>query len=247
MNRMDLQKYGFGIENQQLSDHVSMVSNSLVDNGRSHLPPIEEVYPNTDGRYFCESNYQPLLESLPGTIVIQVADDDYQGDSRVLYKNGDEYGILIFGWGSCSGCDSLQACESLEEISELRDSLDQSIVWRSASELYEYVTAKDWELDWAWHADETKEFVEQSTQYLANEVSLEPIEEDEFVNASISSERAQEQPTSVVEESRESEYLNSESLVSEIQGRDWDLENTKDRTQLLALSMLLTTTLKKDQ
>lgn len=62
---------------------------------------------------YCEgpSSYQPIMDSF-GNIILQVDDNDYQGDSRLLYREDDRIGFLQFGWGSCSGCDSLQACHS---------------------------------------------------------------------------------------------------------------------------------------
>ncbi len=83
-----------------------------------------EIY--ADYSYF--GDYQPMLDSF-GEILIQEDDDDYQGDSYVLYKDGSRYGLLIFGWGSCSGCDALQACNSIKEVQELMDSLYSDIEW----------------------------------------------------------------------------------------------------------------------
>jgi len=60
-------------------------------------------------------DYTPLI-SYFGHIILRVDDTDYQGDSRVLYEEGERYGYLNFGWGSCSGCDSLQACDTASEV-----------------------------------------------------------------------------------------------------------------------------------
>jgi hypothetical protein len=124
--------------------------------------PIKEVYPecNTEWGFREAYDYDPLLKSFGYDILMKVDDDDYQGDSRILFKHGKKYGLLIFGWGSCSGCDALQACESYEEISDLRDLLYDQIVWRnSAKELREYIDKKDWEGHFAWRMKETRDFV----------------------------------------------------------------------------------------
>jgi hypothetical protein len=121
---------------------------------------IAELYEN-DSDYFCAYNYQPLLESFEYEIVLQVDDSDYQGDSRVLFKNGDLYGYLNFGWGSCSGCDALQACNNIKEVEELRDTLHNSIHWDTKENMLDYFQSKDWELEYSWHVKETREFVEQ--------------------------------------------------------------------------------------
>jgi len=75
-----------------------------------------------------ESDYQPIVDMF-GDVIIQVEDEDYQGDTWVLYKRGTRYGRLEFGWGSCSGCDVLQACGSLDEIDQLINELYNSIEW----------------------------------------------------------------------------------------------------------------------
>jgi thioredoxin-related protein len=126
---------------------------------------IKEVYP------YCESNdeyswfdspydYTPMLDSFGFEKLLQVDDSDYQGDSRVLYKDDNRYGILIFGWGSCSGCDALQGCESFKELEDLQKELFDQIKWfESKEELLKYLTTHDWEGDYCWHAEETRDFV----------------------------------------------------------------------------------------
>lgn len=54
-------------------------------------------------------DYKPIVNSF-GKIIIQVNDGDYQEDSYILLEDDGRYGYLSFGWGSCSGCDALQAC-----------------------------------------------------------------------------------------------------------------------------------------
>lgn len=131
--------------------------------------PIREVYPDAvrilpDGSsYWCtEGDYEPLLRSFGYETLLQVDDDDYQGDSRVLFRDGDRFGILIFGWGSCSGCDQLKACENYKEIDELRDDLHDCIIWGTAAETLDYLRNHDWEGEFCWHAEETRKFVEQA-------------------------------------------------------------------------------------
>jgi hypothetical protein len=124
----------------------------------------KEIYPEYEGGYG-PSSYQPMLDSF-GDILLQVDDDDYSGDSRVLYKKGDEYGFLIFGWGSCSGCDSLQGVNSHEELQYLIDGLESSIEWfKSLEHLKTRFKTKDWEGTWSYHSDTGKYFVQQVLVY----------------------------------------------------------------------------------
>jgi hypothetical protein len=137
------------------------------------MKTIEELYPdlvdNDDGYFWSTGNYQPMLESF-GKIELQVDDKDYQGDSRLIYSDdNNRYGLLIFGWGSCSGCDALQACNNLQDIEQLRQRLSNSVKWYDTSqELLAYINEKDWELDYCWHAEETRDFVEKAKAMLAD-------------------------------------------------------------------------------
>jgi len=125
---------------------------------KNNLDLVKAIYPNFR-RY--EANYNPLIESF-GTVLLQVDDDSYQGDSRVLLRRGDEYGILIFGWGSCTGCDALQGCNSYEDLEELRASLEADIKWMSARRLLSYIRKHDWAGDFSAINPLTKQFVQDA-------------------------------------------------------------------------------------
>jgi hypothetical protein len=113
---------------------------------------IEEVYPSeedTERNYFY--GYNPLLESFNYDIILKVDEYDYQGDSIVIFYNNEnnKYGYLIFGWGSCSGCDSLQACNSYQEVEELRIDIHNRIIWFDTLELLrEWINKHDYEGDY---------------------------------------------------------------------------------------------------
>lgn len=127
----------------------------------------QEIYGEGDDQFwFGISNYQPMLEEF-GEICVQVDDNDYQGDSRVLYRDGDGFGFLQFGWGSCSGCDALMACNSIEEVQELMDELLQKIMWFDSSEkALAYFTSHDWKGDYSWHEEEQAEFITKVIEFL---------------------------------------------------------------------------------
>ncbi len=102
-----------------------------------------------------------------GKVLFQKDDDDYQGDTRVLFEKDGKYGYLIFGWGSCSGCDSLQACNNIGEVQSLLDGMVNDTKWfDSLDEIKAYFTGKDWELEYSYHHDETKEFVQKVIDYI---------------------------------------------------------------------------------
>ena len=128
------------------------------------MKTASELYPDYTGGYG-PSNYQPIIDSF-GEVLLQVDDQDYQGDSRVLYKDGRRYGLLIFGWGSCSGCDALQACDTVADVDTLIERLHGAVIWKSKAEMAKYLVEHDWEGDFSWHAGETREFLRQAKEVM---------------------------------------------------------------------------------
>lgn len=68
----------------------------------------------------------------------------------VYSGEGEKYGFLEIGWGSCSGCDAMMACENYEEMDELIDTLEKSIDWFNKKSLKEYMDDRDWKGQWDW-------------------------------------------------------------------------------------------------
>ena len=113
-------------------------------------------------------DYSPI-EVAFGNIVVQEVAGSYQGDNFNFYDAGDgKFFYLTFGWGSCSGCDWLQACNSWEEVQELVDSLWESTVWfADAQDALDWFEKHDWEGDWSWHTEEVHNFVKSVKEHLA--------------------------------------------------------------------------------
>lgn len=97
---------------------------------RTYPTAAERFYPDVNwSQYAPCTSYAPVINGLGNPLVV-VSDDDYSGDTFVLYTGqGYTYGILVIGWGSCAGCDALQACESYDDLNALIDDLERSIVW----------------------------------------------------------------------------------------------------------------------
>lgn len=47
-------------------------------------------------------HYDDLVESFGYDVLVAEEEGDYQGDTMYLLRRGAEYGVLVFGWGSCS-------------------------------------------------------------------------------------------------------------------------------------------------
>jgi hypothetical protein len=132
---------------------------------RTELKPIADVL--GDQEYGLYSSYGSLIDSFGYENILQVDDDDYQGDSRVLFQDLERIGYLQFGWGSCSGCDALQGCDTADEIDDLRYGLYDSIHWfRDKDDALAWFESHDWEGDYSFHSSEQLQFVNQAKALL---------------------------------------------------------------------------------
>lgn len=130
------------------------------------MKTAKELYPNANTySWFSVGDYQPMINEI-GNVLIQVDDCEYQGDTRVLYEKDGKYGYLIFGWGSCSGCDALLDCGNYGEVQKLFNGLKKDVKWfDTLMELQEHFKSRDWEGDYCWHCNETKEFIDKVLNY----------------------------------------------------------------------------------
>lgn len=128
------------------------------------MKKAKEIYEHD--RFSSWYDYQPMLDEF-GEILIQVDEEAYSGDSFLIYKNDNKYGLLVFGWGSCSGCDALQACDTIDEVQKLMDGLYNDIIWfDSLQELKDYLSDdSSEELKWYYYSDTFKEFREKVLNY----------------------------------------------------------------------------------
>lgn len=96
-------------------------------------------------------SYDDLIDSFEVEVLHRLDDEDYQGDTRLLVRDGERYGLITFGWGSCSGCDALESAGgNLAAIVELRDQIWASAHWEDSPNLMlAYIYGKDWTLDYS--------------------------------------------------------------------------------------------------
>jgi hypothetical protein len=129
---------------------------------------VKALYPDAEedgeyGRSFNAHDYEPMVRALGQRVLAEGEAGYYQGDSFKLIADGSEpdqrYGLLTFGWGSCSGCDWLESCADYEALQELADHLQDSVLWFSDKEaLRKYMQEHDWEGDWHWDHESSHEF-----------------------------------------------------------------------------------------
>jgi len=107
---------------------------------------VQEKFPEAqrDG-WFSAPDYDDLLAAM-AKVIVGASDKDYQGDTLALLERDGKLGYLRFGWGSCSGCDALQGCDTFRDLQRLADELEASIVWfDDANAARAWIEAHDWE------------------------------------------------------------------------------------------------------
>lgn len=112
---------------------------------------IEEGYEwSNPVSMFCSNiGYHGLIESIEHEIITYFDEKDYQGSSVFILEDGDKIGYLVFGWGSCSYCDALQACDTIYDLEKLRTNLFDSIIWfDSKKDLKHFIMNHDYEADY---------------------------------------------------------------------------------------------------
>lgn len=130
-------------------------------------PTIEHVWAESRARYGL--SYADLVRTMGVEIVSEKEFGSYQGDLVYHVRRGDTLGILVCGYGSCSGYDALQAAEGysdnltegvLRDLTALRDQLQAEILWPSPGQTLAERVAEKIAADPYWAYDsEVKEHV----------------------------------------------------------------------------------------
>lgn len=114
-----------------------------------------------------DCGYEGLIESCGVTIHVQQDMGSYQGDSLAIVGEDGRIGWINWGWGSCSGCDALEACDSFDDLIALRESLYDSIRWfDSPAEMLAYWNGKDWATEWFSYEQDSEGFVDKGRAFL---------------------------------------------------------------------------------
>jgi len=127
-------------------------------------------------------DYLEIARSL-GNIVADGEAGDYQGDYYFLLEKDGKYGWLTIGYGSCSGCDALQACVEVSDFQELYDSISRSVQWKdSKEEAIDYLKTKNWRGDFSWYYSDFRDFLKSCANALGEydwEPPIDPEYEDD--------------------------------------------------------------------
>jgi hypothetical protein len=127
------------------------------------MKDVRTIWPDiTDDRYGSSyPGYEEIVAQL-GTVVMDAAVGSYQGDIHMIVESAGRYGYVSVSYGSCSGCDALQACESVRQLQDLCDGIEGSVKWfDSPDALAEWFSSRDWEVQVGYdYNGELKTFVE---------------------------------------------------------------------------------------
>lgn len=126
------------------------------------MSDIEENFSFEAG--WVDGHYRDLIED-QGEIVLEYRIGDYQGDLLFVIRDANSFGFVSTGYGSCSGCDYLQACKSIEEVMGLQSWLISKIKWfESLSEFKRYLTHGFQGNNWFSNEPDWDDFVSQVTR-----------------------------------------------------------------------------------
>ncbi len=78
---------------------------------------------------YSKPGYREMLEAEEVEILAWETFGDWSGDYAVVVKRNELLGFLVIGYGSCSGCDALEGCDTKEEYDALMLSVLSNISW----------------------------------------------------------------------------------------------------------------------
>jgi hypothetical protein len=132
---------------------------------------VKAMYPDADPQYPYRGSYDPIIARIVPDVFVREDVGSYQGDTFVFGRDlGGVWVWLEIGWGSCSGCDALQACSTVKDVAELAQSISSGAKrFDHLAEALDYFQNHDWKGDWS--SDEKKAVVTKVTAVLEAETA----------------------------------------------------------------------------
>ena len=98
------------------------------------------IYDSLLERYMPNMSYESMVSSFCESIIYSAVCGEYQGDEIYIITKAGMYGLSVVGFGSCSGCDALLACDTVDDLKELRRAIKDDVRWFSClKEMREYI------------------------------------------------------------------------------------------------------------
>lgn len=104
--------------------------------------------------------YIALIKDAGLDVIDYLAMGGYQGDLIVIVKKADKFGMIVTGYGSCSGCDVLQACyNNKKKLKQLQKELCDKVIWKDITPFITYLKKKDWRSEYYYGEQELPPFI----------------------------------------------------------------------------------------
>lgn len=121
--------------------------------------------PDEGQRWGSAWSYESLA-ALIGEVVASEDTGDYQGTTYFLLRRGPLWGFLAQDYGSCSGCDWLEDCDSYDDYAELFADMKKSVTWfDDTAELAAHIR-RDEAPQHSWYGDQYKRMVDALVAHL---------------------------------------------------------------------------------
>jgi len=130
---------------------------------------------DADG-FYGPDDYTPIIQHIAPEILHLSEDAGYEGDTFVLGRtSAGEVVWVEIGWGSCSGCDELQACSTVADIVALANNISDSAKrFATPAEALDWFVSHDWAGDY--QSATKKAAVEAALKILRDAISFEEIQ-----------------------------------------------------------------------
>lgn len=122
-----------------------------------------------------EYSYNKMVADWGYEVIEMKEFGSYQGDYAVVLRDGDKYGWVTIGYGSCSGCDTMEyldyggADDPENEYIQFSDDTRSQIKWDSAKNLADWLSdIYIQEGKYSWYEDGYREFLGEMVTKLRN-------------------------------------------------------------------------------
>lgn len=120
--------------------------------------------------YFYAPGWEAGFEERGMNIVAWETFGDWQGDYAVVFKANDNlFAFDVIGYGSCSGCDSMEACETEKEYKELISGVVNRLQWLSADQTIDRINNEFDDNNWYRHEPTFKESIGRLVKAIKND------------------------------------------------------------------------------
>lgn len=130
---------------------------------------LKKIESKEDGDWWYPS-YEDLFAAGGLTVEAYKMFGSYQGDAIAVVSDGQRKGIAVFGYGSCSGCDALEAAQpwfdepkDWSKMNSLAESMISDIKWADGRTLGAVAAAlidDKYPADWFVYDVECKDFLQ---------------------------------------------------------------------------------------